>query len=45
MLDQNAVAVVDFVLDDLGGEAGECFDARLHGEILRDGQIGFGSRR
>ena len=31
---RGAVAVVDFVLDDLGGEAGECFDARLHGEIL-----------
>lgn len=34
MLDQNAVAVVDFMLDDLGGEAGESFDARFHGEIL-----------
>lgn len=33
-LDQNAVAVVDLVLDDLGGEAGEGFDSRLHGEIL-----------
>ena len=33
-LDQNAVAVVDLVLDDLGGEAGEGFDSRLYGEIL-----------